>query len=222
MASIAFDFACNSEAAFFGGRKTHGPIGYVTLLGGLGLGAPLRQDLMVSVPWNAGGRPAFTGLRCVTSGASGLSSAVTGVIERFSWAGGAGDPISLVFYVSQQNATQIKAVQQSALRSTAVKQLAWWIGAYDQEARQWFEQAYPIHSSVAAVVAGGAHPSLDVDLAPTSVKDGIDVNVCKIGLAVVPSPNQANVLRFAASSNKSVLKAWGLVVGQLAAATMAT
>ena len=50
----------------------------------------------------------------------------------------------------------------------------------------WFEQAYPINGPVTGIVAGKENPELDVDLSPVPVKDGIDVNVYKLTMGVVP------------------------------------
>jgi hypothetical protein len=139
---------------------------------------------------------------------------VVGVIEKFSWAGGVGDPIRIDAWVSQQNATQLKALQQTTLKTTAISALGFWIGDYDQETKVWFEQAYP---AAPAKVGAQLKPSgLNVDLSPTPVKAGIDVNVYKISLEIVPAANQASTLQFATSSKAKVAKSWGLVVGTLA------
>ena len=170
----------------------------MTALGGLGLpAAGLKADLIATHP------------------VTGDAMTVVGVLEKFSWSGGAGDLLKLEFYVSQENATQIKALQQAALKTTHVRGLNWWIEDYDQETKAWFEQAYPA-SPLNGIIAGKDHPQLDVDLNPVVVKDGIDVNVFKVVIAVSPSANQQYALHFANSSAKKVVKTWGLQVGTLA------
>jgi hypothetical protein len=54
---------------------------------------------------------------------------------------------------------------------------------------------------------------VDVDLSPVPVKDGIDVNVYKMTLAVVPAANKQYTLHFASSPRKPAVKSWGLVIG---------
>ena len=68
---------------------------------------------------------------------------VVGVLEKFSWAGGAADPLKLDFYVSPQNAAQIKALQQTALKNTAVKVVNFIVVDHDQEAKTWFTALTP-------------------------------------------------------------------------------
>ena len=211
MASIPFEYECDKSAGFVMDPNQHRRVGYVTSLDGFGLPVRLATDLRVTVPSNAGARTAFTDLQ-YRSGASMGSANVVGVIEKFSWNGGVGDAIKLEFYASQENASQIKALQQQAMKTTTIKQLGWWIGGYDQETKLWFEQSYPADGKVAGLLQGTHEPALDVDLNPVTVKDGIDVNVYKITLAVVPAANHAYSLQFANSSARKVVKTWGLAV----------
>jgi hypothetical protein len=109
-------------------------------------------------------------------------------------------------------------MQQSALQTTKIQGLAWWIADYDQEKKLWFEQAHPLPLSggVTGIITGKENPELDVDLTPVPVKDGIDVNVYKITMGVVPAANAQYNLHFANTHGKPVAKAWGLKVGTLA------
>jgi hypothetical protein len=153
------------------------------------------------------------------AGATGTGTAhVVGIIEKFSWAGAVGDAIHIEFWCSRENATQIKLLQQLTLKSTVIKQLSWWIADYDQETKLWFEASSPkAPAAVTGTIAGGDAPMLNVDLAGAPVKDGIDVMVYKVAVSVVPAANQAHTLMFANSEKKPTVKAWGLVVGTLAA-----
>src|SRR5208337_4771451 len=99
MASIPFEFECNKEAGFVMDPNEHWRLGYVTSLFGFGLEAPLATDLQVSVPFNTGAKPAFTGLQYKSDSPVG-SAEVVGVIEKFSWDGSVGGMISLDFCVS--------------------------------------------------------------------------------------------------------------------------
>lgn len=210
MASVPFEFVCNMASGFVTDPNQHQRIGYVTSLGGLGMAAPLSTDLQVPVPWNVGTKPAFTGLQ---SGGSASTAVVVGVIGKFSWAGGVGDPIKLDFYVSQRNAMQLKSLQQAVLKTAAINPLAWWIVDYDQQVKMWFEEAFPLAGSVTGVLQGQTNPSLSVSMSPVAMKSGINANVYKVSLAVVPAGNKTYMLRFASSSNNKVVKSWGLVVG---------
>jgi hypothetical protein len=205
MASIPFEFSCNMEAGFVMDPNQRGRLGYVTSLFGFGLEAPFATDLQVSVPFNTGAKPAFTGLQ-YKSGSPVGSAKVVGVIETFKWDGGVGDMISLDFYVSQQNAVAIKSSQQHTLTTRAINSLAWWIVDYDQQAKMWFEQAYPVGGSVTGLVAGqGGNLMLNVGLVPVTAK------IDKVSLAVEPGANRAYELQFAESSKIKVVKPWGLV-----------
>jgi hypothetical protein len=200
MASVPFEYGCNVAGAFVMAPNEH-PVGWVTALDGFGLSAGgVKADLTVTQP--------------VTRG----RITVVGVLENFSWAGGAGDPLKLDFYVSQENATQIKALQQTALKNTRVSKLGWWIADYDQETKAWYEKSYPMSpSTISGTIQGNENPSLDVDLTGAPVKDGIDVMVYKVAIEVAPAANQQYALHFADSAAKPIVKAWGLQVGTLAA-----
>jgi hypothetical protein len=214
MASIPFEFECNMEAGFVMDPNQHWRLGYVTSLFGFGLEAPLATDLQVSVAFNTGAKPAFTGLQ-YKSGSPVGSAKVVGVIEKFSWDGSVGGMISLDFCVSQQNAVAIKSLQQLTLKTTTIKSFAWWIVDYDQQVKMWFEQAYPMGGSVTGLVAGqDGNLMLNVDMLPVPAKAGIPVY--KVSLAVEPGANRAYELQFADSSKIKVVKPWGLVVGMLA------
>jgi hypothetical protein len=143
---------------------------------------------------------------------------VVGVLEKFTWNGGAGDPLKFQFWISKRNATQLKAAQQTTLTTTTVDALDWWIGNYDSETKKWFEQAYPTTTSgITGILAGGKeNPGLDVDLNPVAVKDGIDVMVYKVTLTVAPVANKGYSLEFASSAGKTQTQTWGLKVGTLA------
>jgi hypothetical protein len=203
------EFACNLDAGFVMLPNQHLCVGYVT---SFGLKAPLATDLQVSVPFNAGAKPAFTGLQ-YTSGSPEGSAKVVGVVETFSWDGNVGDMISLDFCVSHQSAVAIKSLQQSTLTTTTIESLAWWIVDYDQEAKMWYEKAYPMGGSVSGVVADQSGKlMLNVDLTPVSPGPG-KAGVYKVSLGAAPAANRAYELQFASSSKIKGVKPWGLVVG---------
>jgi hypothetical protein len=206
MASIPFAFDCSRESGFVMDLNEPKRVGYIIELEGFGLGQPMEQDLVVSLPYIT---PSFTGLIVQESTAVPKTAKVVGVIEKFEWAGGIGDALKFEFYASQPNAFAIKALQQAALKTTAVDKLVWWICDYDQETKRWFEQSYPLQPAITGRVAGKGNPELEVDLSPVSAKDGVDVNVYKITVGVAPAANKPYQLHFANSSGRPVAKAWG-------------
>jgi hypothetical protein len=173
MAAVAVELECSVSSGFVMDPNEHLRIGWVTKLDGFGLPTGgLKADMQVSDPLAAGnGKP--------------MVVPVVGVLEKFSWAGGAADPLHLDFYVSQQNAAQIKALQQTTLKNTAVKVLDLLVIDYDQEAKAWFTELIP-GQPLSGTVTGKGNPQLDVDLTPVPVKDGIDVYVYKVTIAVSP------------------------------------
>jgi hypothetical protein len=46
-------------------------------------------------------------------------------------------------------------------------------------------------------------------MTPVPAKDGIDVNVCKVSIAIAP-PHQVYALKLASSSTRTVAKSWGV------------
>jgi hypothetical protein len=201
MATVPFEYGCNVAYAFAVDPNEHPRVGWVTALDGFGLppGA-LKADLTLTKPTTGGTVPAV------------------GVLERFFWGGDVGDPLILDFYVSQENATQIKTLQQMALKTDSVSTLGWWIADYDPETKLWFEQSFPMSpTTVSGTIQGKDNPALDVDLAGAPMKDGADVMVYKVTIGVVPAANQQFALHFANSAQAPLVKAWGLQVGTLAA-----
>lgn len=225
MTSVAHNYDCNKDEGFIMDPNVHKRVGYITKLTGFNNKTPIAADLTVSVPFQ--GQPKYTGIKLTPPAAvptvgiqlNGSLSQVTqvvGVIEKMEYDGSVGGKLVFDFWVSQENSTTIKAMQQTTLLTTKVDELGWWLCDYDQETKIWFEQAYPCsQQEIKGLITGKDNPELDVDLTPVPVKDGIDVFVYKVHMAVVPAANMAYALMFANSSNKPVAKAWGLQVGNL-------
>jgi hypothetical protein len=178
----------------------HQRVGYVTAFAGLGLPQALNADLTVTNPQ------------------TGAEMTVVGVIAQFEWNGGVGDPLKIDMYVSQENAAQLKLLQQSTLKTTKVSALNYLIINYDPEVKQWFTQAAPQQPPLSGIVPGTPNPDLTVDMTGVPVKAGIDVNVYQVSVQIAPGANQAYVLTFANGATTPVAKAWGLVVGSPASA----
>jgi hypothetical protein len=222
MPSIPYEFAPDKGSGFLPNPNMHKSIGYVTAFDGAGLAAPLPQDINVVVAYNgAASPPHLAGYAKGASGGANVATAkVVGVIEKFVWNGGVGDEITIEFWVSQQAAMNIKALQQSVLNTTKVKALNYWIGNYDQELKAWFEQAYPASAITGHFNRDSESPKLDVNLNGEPCLEGIEVFVYKVTLSVVPAANQMYVLNFANSANSPITKQWGLTVGTWASQAM--
>jgi hypothetical protein len=200
MASVAFNYACDMTYGFIPDPNEHQRVGYVTAFAGLGLPQALNADLTVINPQ------------------TGAKITVVGVMAQFEWNGGVSDPLQINMYVSQENAAQLKLLQQSTLKTTTVSALNYLIINYDQVAKQWFTQAAPAQPPLSGMVPGGSNPDLNVDMTPVPVQQGINEDVYKVSVQIAPGGNKAYVLTFANSSTQPVAKAWGLVIGSPAPA----
>lgn len=218
-----FDLPCNWRAGFVMDPTKKQRFGYVTALNGFGLAQALASDITVYTPFNTGAAPTYAGISsgyvAPSADAPTGSAKVVGVIEHFSWNGGVGDPISLSMYISQENASQVKALQQLTLKTTTIKELGWWIADYDEEVKKWFEAAFPktpdkVSGQINA--PGRTDIRLHVATEPEKVAPNIDVNVYNLHIEIVPAANKQHTLHFANSDQKKVVKSWGLVVGTMA------
>jgi hypothetical protein len=224
-----FDYPCNWRAGFVMDPTKKQRFGYITALNGFGLSATLAADITVYTPYNTGAAPTYAGLSSNYTAPSDTSPVgtckVVGVVDHFSWNGGVGDPISLSFYVSQENAAQIKALQQLTLKTTTIKTLGWWLADFDEEVKKWFEQAFPMTPATVSgqINAPGKNDiRLHVASDPEKVAPNIDVNVYAVNIEIVPAANVQHTLHFANSDQKKVVKGWGLVVGTMAAQSVGT
>ncbi len=216
-ASIAVSLDCDRASGFLPDPNQHKRVGYITSLDGFGLHSALTSDLKVVLPLSTSAPITYAPLKTATGLAQGgvLTAKVVGVISNLTWDGSVAGPLRITFYMSQENAAQLKASQQSTLKNAAVKSLGFWILDYDQERKVWFEALHPMTpAQLSGQVSQSA--SLNVDLTPVAAKDGIDVNVYRVDLTVVPAANQAATLLLANSSTKPMVKSWGLTVGTLA------
>ena len=223
-ASIPYSFEITPSSAISPDLNAHPRLGYITMLQLQGTKPiSLSQDLKVTVPYQAGA-PAYSGITSTPTSPAGKApptagtAQVVGIIAKFEWSGGVGDLIAIDFYVSQANAVQLKALQQQALMSTKINQLGWWIADYDQEAKKWYEAAYPQGTrAITGLIANKGSPALDVILTPVMTKN---TPLYKVSLRVTPGANVAYPLYFAHSYGKPAVKNWGLVVGSQAGAAL--
>jgi hypothetical protein len=215
MASVPFSYECSTAAGFLPDPARPQRVGYLTQLTIDTIDHP--KDMRVFFP--TFNQPiAFKGLGTVTPPATPEAPGrlnVVGVMERFEWDGGVGNPLHLDFVVSQNNARQIKATQESTLPATKINAVAWWIADYDVETKRWYEQSFPVTAVSGLVSTGKDNPELNVDLTGVQPEPGIDVQVYRVSISVTPAPNSQGTLHFATSPTVNLTKSWGLVVGNL-------
>jgi hypothetical protein len=180
----------------------HARVGYITDFNGLGLSVPLARDLRVNLPFKPT-YPQFGNMQVVNG--PPFPANVVGVIENFTWSGGVSDPIRIDFYVSQENAFLLRA-SGSGLKKN-VQSIGWWIGAYDPYTLRWFEEAKPWSSPTLEATI----QAISIDLTPVAIKNGIDINVYRVSIEIVPQAHRVSTLWFDLSSVKTPsIKTWGL------------
>jgi hypothetical protein len=227
MSSI--DLPCDWKSGFVMDPNNKQRCGYLTAFNGLDLGEEPTQDkdpykISVFSPYNVKDNAhAYKGVTPVTD-AEMLKVDCIGIIDHFSWAGGAGDPICIGAYVSTEFASQIKAKQKSTLSTTLIKKLGWWIVNYDVESKAWFEESYPKSAdgfvSGQLNAPGGKTVALQVADEPTTIASSIDVQVYQLYFEIVPGANATFPLGFAQGASKPFVKGWGLQVGGIAKSKM--
>jgi hypothetical protein len=221
---MAIDLPCDWKSAFLLDPTKKQRCGYLVAFNGLDLATEPTKDadeykISVFTPFNAEATE-YTTVAPATNDDGLRTVDCIGIIESFSWAGGAGDPICISAYVSTEFANQLKAKQKTSLSTTAIKKLGWWVVNYDVENKAWFEEAFP--KTADGVVTGqlNARGGKDVALAiadeATAIAANIDVQVFNIYFEVVPGANMAYALRFAQGKTKPFVKGWGLQVGKIA------
>jgi hypothetical protein len=217
---MSFNFPCDWKSGFVMNPTKKQRVGYLVSFDGIGLSAPLAQDVTVYTPYNVDG--ADTGYAPLKVTEDKVN--VVGVLDNFSWEGGVGDPICVSGYLSAENALLIKGMQKMTLKTTGIKQLGWWIGNFDEETKKWFNEAHPLAPTEITGqlnAPGGKDVRLAVADEPTKVAANIDVNVYNIYFEVVPAANQTCDFHFASASGKNFVKRWGLKVGTLASTALA-
>jgi hypothetical protein len=188
-------------------------VAYLTDFNGLGLGAPLAQDLTVSVPFSKTAYPPLA--------IKGNNAKVVGIITQVSWAGGLTDALSFSVYVSPPNAKMLNAARQSTLQSTKVDTLGFWIGNYDQETKAWYGEFYPkspqyLSGQLNRVSASGIR--LGVANSPVNIGPGRNIPVYQVYFEIIPAAGQPGTtvpgrqlwnLESATSATNSVARTWG-------------
>lgn len=221
---MSIDLPCDWKSGFLMDPTNKQRCGYLTAFNGLDLGTEPTKTadeykISVFTPFNAES-PEYS-QAAPTQNDDGLRTIdCIGILDHFSWGGGAGDPICIGAYVSTEFANQLKAKQKTSLSTTAIKKLGWWVVNYDVENKAWFEEAFPKTSDgfVAGQLnaQGGKAVALQIAEQPTIIAANIDVQVFQIYLEIVPGANATYALRFAQGKTKPFVKGWGLQVGKIA------
>jgi hypothetical protein len=128
---MSYSFPCNWQAAVIVDPNKPHQIGYLTEFNGLGLAAPLVKDLDVQCPYNNATPPAYQGLGF--NFPVNNEGSIVAAIQNVSWGGGVGDVFSFSCYMSQQNALQLKTLQNQTLRTTNISSIGWWVTNFDPQ-----------------------------------------------------------------------------------------
>jgi hypothetical protein len=205
----AADYPCDVRQAFTKDPASTKRAGYLTSFNGLGLSSPLVADLNVTTPYS-GPAPAYMGLSPITNN----KVQVVGVIEDISWAGGAGDPISLSCYMSQENAHKLQALKKLPLKTTAISSLGWWVGNYDKLTKKWFEEMFPISPKIGASLLAAAKNDVRLNIAdePASLH-GVGARIFNVHFEVMPAANVVSQIHLETKPGQKVVKPWGIAIG---------
>ena len=142
---------------------------------------------------------------------------VVGVVERFNFGGGVGDPIGFGVYMSMENANMLSGKMKDGVKSTKVSELGWWIVNYDTEKKSWYEESYPQKSAITGQLnESSGVVALSVAQEPTKIAKNIDVSVMSVFFEVIPAANAVYDLLFAESLSTKLVRNWGLKVGEAA------
>lgn len=230
---MSIDLNCDWKSGFMMDPTRKQRCGYLVGFNGLGLNQEPAKDndlfkIRVFTPYNAASNE-YTEVAPEDLDGQKVLDCV-GVLESFSFGGGVGDPICISAYVSSEFANQLKAKQKASLETTIISKLAWWVVNYDVDDKSWFEEAYPkgnTESSDGIVMgqlnaAGGTDVRLSVAEQPTMISPNLDVQVFNIYFEVVPASDTTYALSFRQGSTKAYVKGWGLQVGSVAKAKMAS
>lgn len=81
---------------------------------------------------------------------------------------------------------------QTALTTTRIKDLTFWIANYDEQTKQWYSTGLPNLPAgervSTGIVSGKTNPELDINLDGQPVYGGIDPYLYKVVTSVTPEP----------------------------------
>jgi hypothetical protein len=211
---MSYSFSCNWQAAISMDPLKPRQVGYLTEFNGIGLSAPLAKDLEVQCPYNNAKAPAYQGLDF--SFLVNNKGSIVAALQNVSWGGGVGDVFSFSCYMSQQNALQLKTLQNQPLRTTKIHTIGWWVTNFDPESKLWFEELYPkspVYPS-GQINGVGNNVRLHVSLQGMQVAPHGDY-FYSVSFEIAPSPDLQAIIHIATSPSHQAERSWGLIEGKL-------
>ena len=216
---MPFDLTCDWRSGFVMNPEKKQRVGYLVKFTGLNMGDFLAEDVDVFTPYNS----TETGYGEVEVDSDDVKITCVGVLESFFWNGGVGDPLCMSSYISAENAEVLSAKTKSALDTTIISELAWWIVNFDEENKVWYEEAYPLDPTIAGGqlnAPGGQDVRINVGTQAVKVAPNIDINVYNLYFEVIPAANSTYNFHFATSMKTKFVKNWGMRIGTNAEAAM--
>jgi len=212
---MSYNFACNWQAGVIMDPANKHRVGYLTEFNGIGLAAALAQDLNVKCPYNNPTVPAYQGLGLSVSPPpviqDPIALSVVAALQTVSWGGGVGDVFSFSCYMSQENALQLKTLQEQSLPTTNISSIGWWTTNYDLQSGIWFEELYPKSPAYPSgkINVVGNTVRLNVNLTGVQVGPNLDNYLYSVTFEVAPSPSIPAIIHIASSPSQQVVRPWG-------------
>ncbi|EYF05028.1 hypothetical protein [Chondromyces apiculatus] len=192
------DFDCDYRFGFNVDPRGQGTVGYLLFWSGCG-GLNLKKDIEVWNPFNAAGQTVVTGrtIPCI------------GLLESMRFSGDENAPMRFVAYVSQDSAADIRSKISRPLTSTKL-QLAFYVIAYDDEKKQWYEAAFVKDKKTmdATLDTTGGEIQIFISKSPTPLSDTLDIKVYRFEFQVVPAKGKTATLEFALGPTQRIVQQW--------------
>ena len=140
-----------------------------------------------------------------------IALSVVATLQTVAWGGGVGDAFSFSCYMSQENALQLKTLQEQTLPPPNISSIGWWITNYDPEPKVWFEELYPKSPAYpsAKINVVGNNVRLNVNLVGTQVGPTVGNYLYNVSFEIVPAAYVATTIHIASSSSQQVERSWG-------------
>jgi hypothetical protein len=195
----SLNFDCDWRYGLNINTNTKATVGYLLYFSGCG-GLTLKTDIEVWNPFDSEGQTVVSGerIQCI------------GLLERFRYEGGEGDPISMRAFISKGNAADVRAKLARPLANTSLK-VGWYIIDFDGEQKLWFEAAFIKSAKFAEANVDSADGELQLFIANsgTRINEVLDIGVYAFDFQVVPADNKVTNLEFATGPRRRLVKAWG-------------
>lgn len=200
MTTNNLDFVCDWKFGFNVDARNKGTVGYLLFWSGCS-GLNLTKDIQV---WNP-----FSDTQGQTV-VSGPKINCIGLLESLRYEGGPEDPIRITAYVSKDIAANIRAKLASPLPSTKVK-VQWYIIAFDDDAKNWYEAALIKDSAKAEANIDTAKGQVQMFLSSeaTRISETLDLKVYRFEFQIVPAAGATTNLEFATGASQRLVKQWG-------------